>query len=320
MKSVKIDVSLDGKNRSRLESRLYEKNYTDVPNRVLPTSLRESLSDIYEALTGEPLPEVGYTFTVRADDSGALKTIYSPSVFSTEEGGVIIRWGEVDIPIKLEDSKISTPSSGKLKTKFSFKEEQIGKYPKTCLSVSVNKDGTLTSMPFPLRQTDLKNQVSAEVFDALLENQPEKINQNLSVAGDPSKRGAGGPRFRGEFIKPSDLPVGSYKITSYRGKETQWGPKYYLQAVVETPFTATVRKKNEDEEWVDSEEEISDYFIVKANNKLKQALSAEPIITEESPAILHVLEHGTFNGYATASVKLVCESFTNDAESFAMDF
>lgn len=320
MQAVKIDVSLEGRNRSRLESKIYNKSFTDVPNRVLPETLRADLNQIYESLTGEPLPEVGYTFTVRADDSGALKSIYAPGVYSTEEGGLIIRWGEVDIPLITEGGSISVGVKSPGKIKFSFKEEQIGKYPKTCLSVSVSKDKTLVSMPFPVRQIDLDSQVGSEVLDALLENAPEELSNHIAVAGDISKRGEGGPRMVGNFVKPSDLPLGSYKVTTYRKKDTTWGMKYYVQAVVEEPFVASVRKKDEDGEWVTVEEEIRDFVIVKANNKLKMALSADPVITAESPAVLSVLEHGEFNGHKTAKVKLVCESFTEDPDSFAMDF
>ena len=67
MKNIKIDVNLSERNRARLESRSYESNYTDVPNRALPEALRGELGVIYEALTGDTLPEDSNTFTVRAN-------------------------------------------------------------------------------------------------------------------------------------------------------------------------------------------------------------------------------------------------------------
>ena len=43
MKNIKLDVNLSERNRARLESRSYDSNYTDVPNRALPESLRADL-------------------------------------------------------------------------------------------------------------------------------------------------------------------------------------------------------------------------------------------------------------------------------------
>ena len=93
MKNTKIDVNLSERNRARLETKTYDSNYTDVPNRALPEALKDEMGVIYEALTGDALPEDSHTFTVRAN-SGTFKRLYSPTVFSTEgNAGVIIRWG-----------------------------------------------------------------------------------------------------------------------------------------------------------------------------------------------------------------------------------
>ena len=101
MKNCKIDVNLSERNRARLETKSYESNYTDVPNRALPPALKDELGVIYEALTGDDLPEDSNTFTVRAD-GGTFKRLYSPTVMSTEgNAGVIIRWGDRDIPLDL---------------------------------------------------------------------------------------------------------------------------------------------------------------------------------------------------------------------------
>jgi len=321
MKNVKIDVNLSERNRARLESRSYDSNYTDVPNRALPESLKAELGVIYEALTGEALPEDSNTFTVRAD-GGTFKRLYSPTVFSTEgNAGVIVRWGDRDIPVTLEAGKISVEGADR-KTKYAFKDDTIGKYEEPVLSVSIARDGTLYTMPFPVRSADWENRMNGDILDALLEESPEKIAENLAVAGDPSKRGeGGGPRLQGPIIKVAELPIGSYQLTAYRSRETQYGMDYLIQAVVEEPFVATTRVKDDvTEEWGDAEVEVSGFAIIKPNTALKKLLAADPIISEESPATLSVLEHGEYNGFKTAKVSLKCTAFVQDDASFSLDF
>ena len=68
------------------------------------------------------------------------------------------------------------------------------------------------------------------------------------------------------------------------------------------------------------EVEVSGFAIVKPNNSLKKLLAAEPIISEESPATLKVIEHGEYNGFKTAKVTLKCSAFVQDDESVELDF
>ena len=319
MKNVKIDVNLSERNRARLESRSYDSAYTDVPNRALPEALRGDLEVIYEALTGDELPSDSNTFTVRADN-GTFKRLYSPSVSANEEKQIIIRWGDRDIPVTVDTGKVSVEGADK-KVKFAFKDDTVGKYDEAVLSVSIAKSGTLYSMPFPVRSADYENRMTGDVLDALLEEAPETIVENLAVAGDPSKRGEGGPRLQGPIIKVAELPLGEYQLTSYRPRETAYGLDYLIQAVIPEPFVATTRAMDPDtEEWGDVEVEVSGFAIVKPNNSLKKLLAAEPIISEESPATLKVLEHGEYNGFKTAKVTLKCSAFVQDDESVELDF
>lgn len=319
MKNVKIDVNLSERNRARLETKSYESAYTDVPNRALPQALKDEMGVIYEALTGEGLPEDSHTFTVRAD-SGTFKRLYSPTVFSTEDKNVVIRWGDRDIPVSFEAGKIKVEGAA-AKTKFAFKDETLGKYEEPVLSVSIAQSGTLYTMPFPVRSADWENRVNGDILDALLEESPEKIAENLAVAGDPSKRGESGPRMQGYIIKVAELPLGTYTLTSYRSRETQYGMDYMIQAVIEEPFSATTRMKDEvTEEWGDAEVEVSGFAIIKPNNALKKLLAADPVIDENNPATLTVIEHGEYNGYKTAKVALKCTAFVDDADGFNLDF
>ena len=320
MKNLKIDINLSERNRARLETKTYDSNYTDVPNRALPPALNGELSVIYEALTGEDLPIDSHTFTVRAD-GGTFKRLYSPTVMSTEgNAGVIIRWGDRDIPLTFASGKVKVDGAA-TKTKFAFKDDTIGKYEEAVLSVSIAKEGTLYTMPFPVRSADWENRVNGDILDALLEESPDKIAEQLAIAGDPSKRGEGGPRLQGHIIKVAELPLGSYTLTAYRPRETQYGMDYMIQTVIEEPFVATTRAKDElTEEWGDVEVEVSGFAIVKPNNALKKLFAADPIIDEDNPATLTVIEHGEYNGFKTAKVALKCSAFVQDSEAFALDF
>ena len=324
MKTCKIDISLDDKNRARLEARSYDRAYTEIPNRALPATLSESLSVVHKGLTGEELPEQGSTFLVRADNNGTFKRLFSPAVYSTEGGdGLLIRWGSEDIPLKVGEGGV-TSESGDKKLKFSFKEEQVGKYSEAVLSVSYSKDGTVYSMPFPIKSVNWQEPVSADALDVLLDEAPQNIPAMCAVAPDPAKRGEGssGPRMEGPIIKISQLPLGEYQVTTYRSRETQYGIDYLMQVVgIEEPFVGTARQQDPNTgEWGDAEVEIVGQCICKPNNALKKVLSAEPVITPQQPATLHVLEHGTYNGYDTARCRLVCDTFVSSTDTFDLDF
>ena len=317
----KLNPQLDERNRARLESKSYNRAYTDVPNSALPESYRVGLNAIYKTLTGEDLDPSGSTFTVRADANGTFKRLYSPTVFSTEDRGLIIRWGDRDIELIVTTGKIATASALK-GTKFAFKEDTIGKYTEPVLSVSVPLDNTIYNLPIPIRSADWEDKISADLLDLLLDENPEAIAEKIAVASDISKRGesTGEARLIGPFVKVAHLPLGEYKITSYRSKEGgDYGTQYFLQAEIPEPFTAPVRQQV-DGEWVDVETEISDFAIVKPNNALKKTLAVEPVITPDSPAILKVTEHGVFNGFDTAKCMLKCQAFAEDADSFDLDF
>jgi len=320
--TYKINPQLDDKNRARLESKSYSRNYTDVPNSALPETLRVALGTVFKALTGEELDPSGSTFTVRADAAGVFKRLYSPTVFSTEDKGLVIRWGSQDIPLLLTPGKITTATAPK-GAKFTFREESIGKYTEAVLSVAITADGTLYSLPVPIRSADFDDRLSADLLDLLLDENPEAIAEKIQVASDLSKRGensGSGERMQGPFVKVAHLPIGDYTVTTYRTKEGgAYGTDYFLQVKIDEPFSAPVRQQI-DGEWTDVETEVSDWCICKPNNALKKTLAAEPIIDRDNPATLRVLELGEYNGFPTAKVMLKCAAFADDVESFALDF
>lgn len=318
--TFKILPQLDDKNRSRLEAKSYTRAYTDIPNRALPESYRLGLAAIFKALTGEEFEMEASTFTVKADPNGTFQRLYSPTVFSTEEGGLVIRWGEKDIPLLVAPGKIGVANSAK-GTKFAFKDEQIGKYTEPVLSVSATSDGTLYTLPVTIRKKDIKEELSADLLELLLDENPEAIVDKVYAAPDLSKRGEStGERMVGPYLKVSCLPVGDYKVTTYRVKEGgQYGTDYFLQVQISEPFVAPVRTQV-DGEWIDQETEISDWAIVRPNAAMKKILAAEPVITPDAPATLKVLEHYTYNNNPAVKVALKCPNFTESPDAFALDF
>lgn len=318
--TFKINPSLDEKNRARLESKTYTRAYTDIPNRALPESYRKGLATIFTALTGDDFDMEGSTFTVRSDMNGVFKRLYSPTVFSTEEKGLVIRWGDRDIPLQVTTGKITVAGAPK-GTKFAFKEDQVGKFTEPVLSVSATSDGTLYTLPIPIRSADYEDKVSADLLDLLLDENPEAIAEKVQIASDLSKRGeSSGDRMTGHYVKVAHLPIGDYTVTTYRKKEGgPYGTDYFLQVKVDEPFTAPVRTEV-DGEWTEVDTEISDWVIVKPNGSLKKTLAADPMIDRDNPATLRVIEHGEYNGFPTAKVALKCQAFAEDPESFALDF
>lgn len=319
--TFKILPQLDDKNRARLESKSYTRVFTDVPNKALPESYRLGLGAIFKALTGEDFDPDASTFTVKADPNGTFQRLFSPTIFSTEDGGLIIRWGERDIPLLVAPGKITVANAQK-GTKFSFKDEQIGKYTEPVLSVSVTQDGTIYSLPVPIRKKDIKEEMSADLLELLLDEKPETIASKVYAAPDLSKRGENTSyeRMVGPYIKVSCLPVGDYKVTSYRAKEGgNFGTDYFLQVQITEPFSAPVRTQV-DGEWVEQETEISDWAIVRPNASMKKILAAEPLISPDSPATLKVIEHFTYNGNDAVKVSLKCPQFVENPESFNLDF
>jgi hypothetical protein len=189
--------------------------------------------------------------------------------------------------------------------------------------VAITADGTLYSLPVPIRSADFDDRLSADLLDLLLDENPEAIAEKIQVASDLSKRGensGSGERMQGPFVKVAHLPIGDYTVTTYRTKEGgAYGTDYFLQVKIDEPFSAPVRQQI-DGEWTDVETEVSDWCICKPNNALKKTLAAEPIIDRDNPATLRVLELSEYNGFPTAKCMLKCAAFAEDPESFDLSF
>ncbi len=312
-----VKVSPSQKNQERLAAKTWEKAYTQIPNSAWPAPFVSELDVIYQALTGQNLPTVGFTYLARATN-GVLKKIYSPSVYKSEGGDVIIRWGVEDIPLNITPGGISVPGNEK-KLKFSIKEDTSGKFAETVLSASLSKDGTIYTMSFPFRFSDWENPLSAEALEMVLEETPHQIADILATAPDPNQKSESSVRLVGPIIKVAYLPIGSYSVINYTAKESSYGMDYQLQVVVDEPFTAPSNVKVGDN-WEVQEVLVENLARVKPNTSLKKLLNASPIINPANPATLHVDEHGEWQGHPTAKARLIVSSFLKEEDSIDLEF
>ena len=316
MQSIKVE--LGEKNQARLEVKRYESDYTNVPNSVLPEALRTNLGVIYEALSGQPLPEDSHTFTVKSEQ-GKYKRLYKPSlVKSATTETLCVRWGEAELGLEVEKGKLK-PTSSNAKVRFSFRDEKISdKLTLTYFVVSVvGADRVLYTMDLSVIPADFKNPVRSEVLEVLLDDDPAAIATSIGTLGE------GGERLQGPIIKAAFLPLGTYSVVGYRSYENEkYGTQYSLQIFVpeDKKFEAPVNRKNDNDEWEAVQTPIEGFAQVKSNTYLKKFLGAAPIITEEKPAQLTVVDHGEWNGHPTAEVELVCAEYEEDEGALALSF
>ena len=319
---IALSPELDAKNLGRLEGRNYERNFTPIPNSALPASYKQGLDIIHQALTGSPLDLETNTYAVSAKD-GIFKRLYAPAVFSTasvedgEPDGLAIVWGDERIPLYIDNGEIFTTEENRTDKTTKFVVKEYGQWKDPSITVSVTKDGATYSFPFVVRPQDLKNKLSNDEFELLAESATAaEIAPNVQPV--PSGESAG--RFLGHFVKVSALPCGEYIVTGYREKTGgNYGKDYFVQAKVNEPFEAEVGVKN-GEVWENVLTAIEDWCIVKPNTAMKKILAAGPIIDEENPAVLTVLDHYTTSaGNPAAQVALQCR-FEDDDDSLGMDF
>lgn len=320
---VRLSPELDERNLARLESRNYERAFTPIPNAALPKTYRDGLSVIFKSLAGEDLDPEGSTYAVKANN-GIMARLYAPAIFrtvaeETEEVGLAIVWGDVRIPLFIEQGDIYTEATRE-NSSVKFSVRAYGKWENPSIVATVTEGTEAYSFPFVVRPADIENKLSIDEFEMLVEN---STTVEIAEAVQDVPSGEGGSLFIGPFVKVAQLPLGEYTIVGYRSRETQkYGTDYFLQAKVDEPFVAEVGVKEEGE-WTNKEVEVHDWCIVRPNSSMKKILAGSPIIDEENPATLIVQEHYvTKNGHNAAKVAMQCNFPEDDpnGEFLAMNF
>lgn len=319
-----LDINLEGKNRARLISRKWAKDYTNIPNSALPANILEGLQEVYKFLSGEELSLEDYTFLVRAID-GRFKKVFSPAIFmAAENKGLAIKWGATVIPINIEDNALKIPGQ-KSKYSFKIKTMPVNGYDNVVIALVFNSAGTTYSMPFPVKLASLENKFTEEELEVAIEDGDfESLNAMLSQlpsgdAGEKEYSGSGG-QMEGPVIKMVNLPTGAYPITAFRRYKNSYGSQHLLQAFTETPFKANVSFKNDDGEWENEIKTIEGKFILKANSSTNKKLISDPVITPETPATLTVIGEGEYNGNKYVKTELEVQAYTVDDEILSLNF
>lgn len=323
----KIDITLEGKNSSRLAMKEYSRDYTDIPNTALPEQMKEDISVMYQYLMDKELPLNDYTFLIKSKE-GKFSKVFSPAVFASKvDKTLVIKWGAEFLPIPVTEGLLQL--SNKKKAKFAFKEEKINGYKTTVLAISFSKDKEMYSMSFPIKKAKLEEELPPDVLDMHLEE--NDIDSLLDLISEPPSASGNenndsytgtGEKLVGDIVKLSYLPIGEYDLVGIRRYQNSYGTQHLVQTIIpeEQKFVATVSYQDDTDTWVSEEKEITGKVILKANTKLNKLLMSDPVISEEVPAKLLILEKGEYNGYATAKIDLICKEYTADKELFDINF
>lgn len=338
MKKINVTPVINEESAARLEAKSYEKDWTEVPNRVLPGEVFTALNAIFTELSGgEALDKEGYTFTVRSQD-GILKSILAPSVFrdadysesgeATPKDNLVIRWGGSFFPLSLGETGFSFINANpKSKIKYSLRIEKVGKWDETVLNVAVTNSSAkeMYTFSFPVRSADWENKLDPDVAEVLLEDgKVADLLDYFQLKPNPNAKSSSGSseRLKGHFVKAGYFPVGDYPVTGYRVKTGgKFGPDYLIQVQIPEPFVAPVSMKDDETgEWVEREVEISDWAIMKPNTALKRVFSALPQVTPEQPGKIEVYDHSEYNGKPVAKVRVEVSSFEEKEGEIALNF
>lgn len=316
----KLDLSLAGVNLSRIEMKTYSQKYTDIPNHVLPVDLLDKVSTIYTALSGNEFTDEVKTFTVGATEEGKFRALYTPSILGNALGqNLIIQWGQEQIFLNLQDGGISSDNT---KLKWAFISDKFGKYERQLLKLTIPINGSQYVVSIPLRLQRVEEgqeQVDVDTLTFLVEE--GNYDELFALFQDISDRKSS-KFMTGYSAKAGQLPLGTYRATQYNSKDhPQYGMMYFLQfEIVELDegdsFELETRvpavDKNGDSVLNAAGKRVyepatvtvnsDDKLIVKANTGLKNLILSKPIMSEESPVMITVYDHGEFNGHKTAKL------------------
>ena len=240
-----LKLSITNPELAGLANRNYTQNFTNVPNKNLPTAIKEALQVVYYGLTGTDLDLGSNTLAVSAKD-GQLQRLYTPKLYSKPDGkSCYIRWGDTEIALDTADGKL-TPvikvKGYKVGVKFTaFNPSGRGEDPAVEIKVTPPKgeDGNqdvyvcaLSMSPADWRAYDAAN------FETVLETDAESFLALLTPEGTKSS----GADISGEvyddrtFRKALFGEDGAqtyeleFKITLVKSVKTSYGNTFILQA------------------------------------------------------------------------------------------
>jgi len=106
MEIIQLPVSQRSPELLFLSARRYTEKYINVPDRVLPDTLKEALDLVRSALSKDFVPsDTTNTYVIQSAD-GSLSKLYAPVVYRGENG-LVIKWGLDIFPLTLTEEKIT---------------------------------------------------------------------------------------------------------------------------------------------------------------------------------------------------------------------
>ncbi len=276
-----IQVGTGSPDFAPLAGRLYNSQFTSLPNSCLPKSVRKSLDKVYLALTGEELPLDEGTFLIKAEDGvytrlfGPILKAGSDDVEGTEAGSAYIQWGDRYLPVSLGKEGVTVQINGQpvsLEAEFDeFNFSGRGNDPSLMISVDEEDGSGQVVLPVAVRFVDWENPTDTKTLNAMLKKGKEAEILTLIQQVTPKGGGGGGANRADHDIEFRDLEEGmSYSVVSYRSCETKYGTSYRI-ILADHP----------------NEGETSECW---AHSSLRPLLATKPEISEENPATLHIKE------------------------------
>jgi hypothetical protein len=287
IKEIKIDF--DDRSRSRLESRRYTTDYTDIPNSSLPKTMLRDLDILFNVVTGSNIEEEEPIYTIQSRD-GFFRKLYTPYVYC-EEDQLYLRFGKSEAPIRIQETEFVPATKG---VKFAFVETPINGYKTLCLKISYRQAEQVLVTSIPIRTKDFKNPPNTEHLDFLLSS--GRLDEFYSLIGGQPNASSFETFLSGPLVATGYLPLGLYEVTECQWNNRGQFPSLHLQTSTEVPFNAPVPVRNEDGKYGRENVDICGRFRVKANSKLKKFINAEP----NFPFSFEVIGHGEYNGNPVA--------------------
>lgn len=274
MTITKIAAALDQASQDKLKAKSYDSVYTDIPQSALPSSIKNATSELHAALTGEPLGDEDYTWTVYAKDGKTFSSVLSPSISLDESGQLQLMWGNSIIPIEVnEDNELYFPNSPA--TKIKLQAVKAGKWENVGVTTSTKIGKDTVIMPLIFRVANLDDRVDADVLAATLESgEIEEFKAYLATA-TATPRSGGGSSLEGKVVKIGRVPAGEYEITSAKKLESKYTP-YLIQTTSPKDFTSVISVKDSEGNWTDETVTIAanEPFILKPNDSLVSSLES----------------------------------------------
>ncbi len=295
-----IDLSQKNVAFARLQARVYERNYTPVPNSALPKTILASLDAIFTELTGgRQLSLADSTLLVKANE-GVFARMFTPLFAVNEETGKFtIKWGTELLDLDVVDNKLVPV--GNPTTKLVFKASKFnfsGRGDDVCVIAQLKVGADQVRMPLAVRPIDWNVPLDADEFEAAFE---EDINSLLPMLAQ-TKAGATGSNANagssGTVLSFKDLePAQSYSVTGYREVKTSYGINHILTLA------------NGVECW--------------GHSSVKNVLLAGPVITPEQPAILSIISRKELNDgkfKVVAAIQVTAFEETDEDDFLLLNF